>query len=276
MAQRTSDRRSGDLKRRSGILGMDCLKHYCIQLDFEAGRMRFLNPDQVHSAELGRAFPLTFRGNIPFIHHAGIVGGSDTNVLIDIGCRIDGLEEKGTIKGLAQILPDCVWDGETYSNLTVAAVEHAHVLGLSFFARHLVTLDFPKRIMYLKQTSIGPLAGDSSMEMSNSEIKAPAMFLESLKEKAQLPGLLKVDKGALYLEAYSNFDSQSMNDKGVAYTRAYFNSHHKSVDFDFWKNGDSSIYHYHLTRASKDSPWKLQKAWRTNKNDRTVEQYPVP
>lgn len=36
-----------DLKGTAGILGMDCLNHYCIQLDFAAGKMRFLNPDQV-------------------------------------------------------------------------------------------------------------------------------------------------------------------------------------------------------------------------------------
>jgi hypothetical protein len=28
-----------------GILGMDCLRHYCIQLDFAAGKMRFLDPE---------------------------------------------------------------------------------------------------------------------------------------------------------------------------------------------------------------------------------------
>jgi hypothetical protein len=26
-----------------GILAMDCLRHYCLQLDFEAGKMRFLD-----------------------------------------------------------------------------------------------------------------------------------------------------------------------------------------------------------------------------------------
>jgi hypothetical protein len=42
------------------------------------------------------------------------------------------------------------------------------------------------------------------------------------------------------------------------------------------KKGDSSIYHYEFTRASKTSPWKLQKAWRADQNDHTVEEYPVP
>jgi hypothetical protein len=267
---------TSDLKHPSGILGMDCLKHYCIQLDFAARTMRFLEPGQVNAAELGKAFPLTFRGNLPYIDHAGLIGGSRTNLLIDVGCRVDGLEDKSAIKGLAQILRDCVWDGEIYTNLTVASVEHGHALGLNFFARHLVTLDFPNRTMYLKQTRVGPLPGDSSMQISNDEIGAPAEYIESLKEKGELPGLSKDDQGVICLETYSNFGRQSVNAKGVAYTRAYFNSQHKTVTFAFCKSGDSASYHYQVARESKESPWKLQKAWRTDQNGRIVEEYPIP
>src|SRR5258705_204964 len=54
--------------RIGGVLGMDCLRHYCVQLDFEAGRIRFLDPAQINAAELGKPFPLTLRWNLPFIH----------------------------------------------------------------------------------------------------------------------------------------------------------------------------------------------------------------
>src|SRR5438552_299740 len=74
-----------------GVIGMDCLKHYCIQLDFETRKMRFLDSNRLNPAELGRAFPLTFRF-LPFIHHAGPVAGASSNWwLIDTGCNIDGL-----------------------------------------------------------------------------------------------------------------------------------------------------------------------------------------
>jgi hypothetical protein len=260
----------------SAILGMDCLKHYCIQLDFEAGKMHFLNPDQLNTAELGKAYPLTFKWNIPFIHHVGLLGGSETNLLIDMGCRTDGLAGKSAIHRLVQFLPDCIWDGNTYSNLAIAAVGNANVLGLNFFARHLVTLNFPKRMMYLKQTSAGPLASDSSIKTSDDEIEAPMKFLENLKESGQLCGLSKSDEAAICLEAYSNFDSQPADSKSVAYVRAYFNSHHKSATFGFWKKDDSSICHYTVARTSKDSSWKLQKAWRTDQNNKLIETYPVP
>jgi hypothetical protein len=57
---------STDLKQLSarsgirimGILGMDCLRYYCIQLDFEVGQMRFLAPGQLDVAKWGKAFPI--------------------------------------------------------------------------------------------------------------------------------------------------------------------------------------------------------------------------
>jgi hypothetical protein len=41
-----------------GILGMDCLSHYCIQMDFPAGRVRFLDPHHPKDENLGTAFPI--------------------------------------------------------------------------------------------------------------------------------------------------------------------------------------------------------------------------
>jgi pimeloyl-ACP methyl ester carboxylesterase len=39
---------------------------------------------------------------------------------------------------------------------------------------------------------------------------------------------------------------------------------------------DGSICHYTVVRESDGSPWKLQKAWRTDANGRVVEKYPIP
>jgi hypothetical protein len=258
---------TSDLKRMGpqtmGVLGMDCLQHYCIQLDFAAGKMRFLGPDRVKASALGRAFPLTFSGVgsqrqfvRPTIRHGSLIGGS-TNLLIDTGCNIDGLVSEGAIQGIAVLLPECVWEGETFTNLIIAAVDHANVLGLSFLARHLVTLDFPNRMMYLKQTSTGPLAGDILMEIAHSGHRVILEAYESLRETNQLPGITKNDKGAVYLEANSG-------------------SGFESVIFSFRKNGDLSTCRYTARRASKECPWKLQKAWRTDQTGHTIEEYPVP
>jgi hypothetical protein len=152
------------LEGAMGILGMDCLQHYCIQLDFADHVVRFLNPDRMKVDGLGKGFPLTLarsgpQGRFvrPVIHHAGLVG-ADTNLLIDTGCRIDGLMAKGVNNGREPErlnISKCVWDGEVYMNIRVAAVDHANVLGLSFLARHLVTLDFPHRRMYLNRITVG-------------------------------------------------------------------------------------------------------------------------
>jgi len=145
-----------------GLLGFDCLRNYCIQLDFTAGKIRFLDPDHLPLKELGKAYPIIISnpGGRPFIHHVGLAGGTSTNCLIDTGCNYDGRVEKGTVKGNDSgwaRMPECNWDDQTYTNLNLQVGEHANLLGLRFLARHLVTLDFPHRILYLKQTSLGPL-----------------------------------------------------------------------------------------------------------------------
>lgn len=58
-----------------GILGMDCLRHYCLQLDFAAGKMRFLDPKQLDVSQLGKPFPLNLsRYSQLFINSAGLTG----------------------------------------------------------------------------------------------------------------------------------------------------------------------------------------------------------
>ena len=243
-----------------GILGMDCLGHYCIQLDFEAGKMRFLDPDQRDAAKLGKAFPLTFSANRPIIHSGSLTGGEGTHLLVDSGYRNDGalepeLFQREVLEHRLQAEGDAVnghsgrvwfsksvWNGETFTNLLLGA--NANVIGLRFLARHLVTFDFPKRTMYLTQTSVGPLVDEN--------MAAATEFLKTLKERGQLPGWPENDKGTFYLEPYPNFEA-----------------------FDGRKSGDSATYHYQVARASESSPWKLQKAWRTDQNNQTIEEYPV-
>jgi hypothetical protein len=159
-------------KHFQGILGMDCLQDYCVQLDFAAGKMRFLDPAETNAA-WGKMYPLTLSRTgpqkqfiRPMIHQTGFFG-DNTNLLIDTGCHVDGLVNKGesgavigtwllSFLGCGRFHSG-VWDGEKYSNIKVAPVDHVNVLGLRFLARHLVTLDFPNQKMYLKQTSVAPL-----------------------------------------------------------------------------------------------------------------------
>ena len=233
----------------TGILGMDCLKHYCIQLDFEAGKIRFLNPELVNTNELGKSFPLKLTGHGPVIQHAGLGTVKAASLQIDTGFFADGRIKKGAVKGLdsgLQHLSDCIWDGESYTNLNVLAGENVDALGLKFLARHLVTLNFPKGVMYLKQTSVGPLV-DEVFETGTA-------YLSKIKKDGRLPGWSKGEKG------WCGFPGVSTN----------------LATFNFRKDGDSSAYHYLLCRTTKEDSWKLQRAWRTDQNDKLTEEYFVP
>lgn len=250
-------------QRIMGVLGIDCLKHYCIQLDFVAGKIRFLDPKHLETASLGQAFPLTFWGpwHQPVIQNCNLVEAKGKLTLIDSGyapadatlnseqfaaaIRDGGVVPNKKMPGRAS-LPKCLWNGEMHTNLVIAKASW-NAIGLLFLARHLVTLNFPERVIYLKQTSTGPFVSE--------DLDAALEFLKGLKEKGQLPGWKKDDKGQMDY---------------------YFGARSNPVTFTGRKNGDSFIYHYTIGRASKDGPWKLQKAWRTDQNNKMIEELPVP
>jgi hypothetical protein len=262
-----------------GILGMDCLHYYCIQLDFDAGKMRFLPPEQVDAAKLGKAFPMTLtsyensEGDFmrAFISFGSLIGGKGTNLLVDTGYEVDGALESGLFRRslLEQRLRaegdaagsqasgfmwfrQCVWNGATYTNLLIGnggsdfkRGNGENLIGLRFLARHLVTFDFPTRALYLKQRIIGPLAAE--------KVKAATEFLTGLKHNNQLPGWSSDDKGTLNCDANAN-------------PEAFYGR----------KSGDETTYHYVVARASRESPWKLIKAWRTDYKNHIIETYQVP
>jgi hypothetical protein len=274
-----------------GILGMDCLQHYCILLDFRAGKMRFLDPARVKPAQLGRAFPLTFSnaGNghaqwiRPFIRHAGLVGGEDVDLLIDTGANWDSALAPGLFRREVRAqklrenedaaqdpepnsisLPQCVWNGATYTSIWLGngadSADRAsgeNLLGLRFLARHFVTFDFPRRTMYLKRTSSGPLVTREAAAAAQTAGNSAFRHARKLIRNGQLPGW-------------------SRKDRPPASALFHFRRDPDTAILDIPKKGDSSTYHYEFTRASPDSPWQLQKAWRADRNGRVVEDYPTP
>jgi hypothetical protein len=156
-----------EFKRAKGILGMDCLQHYCIQLDFTGGKVRFLNRERMEVSDLGKAFPMMLlavgpkkQSVRPLIYHAAL-SGNNTNLIVDTGCVIDGLMAKNEskVEGSERLdLPKCTWDDQAYTDVSLGVVGQFNALGLRFLARHLVTLDFQGRMMYLKRKRNGPLA----------------------------------------------------------------------------------------------------------------------
>jgi hypothetical protein len=154
-----------------GILGYDCLRHYCVQLDFAAGKMRFLDDEHADKQTWGKAFPvvaLNSKDGRPAVAE-NLFGEQGPHSLIDTGYLTDGwlmpkyfrlwtnqavLPEKGQARS-----PNGLFGGESYSlvSLHVQDVE-SDGIGLRFLGRHLVTLDFPTQTMYLQRQSSGPLS----------------------------------------------------------------------------------------------------------------------
>lgn len=244
-----------------GILGMDVLEHYCIQLDFTARKMRFLDGERVDKQTLGKAFPivaLDAEDARPAVAE-NLLGVQGPHSLIDSGYNGDGwlmpqYFQQWTNEAVLGTNGDARWPsgrfgGESYSSMSLQEKPFpSDAIGIRFLARHLVTLDFPNHTLYLKRISPDPFA-DEGME-------GAVNFLKGLKKKGRLPG-------------WSKDDNDKPSGVKVNYTV-------NSATVEARKNNDPSTYHYIVIRASEKRPWKLQKAWRTDQTGRKLEKYPIP
>ena len=251
-----------------GILGMDVLQNYCIQLDFASHRMRFLDYDRSNKRRWGAPFGLFEIGDGCFAISNNLAGSNGPGSLIDTGYNQDGwlvpnLFQQWTNQSALFHSPNGMLGAQRYPTLELRGVDpallatgDAHIklngIGLRFLARHLVTLDFPEQTLYLKRTSVGALVDKESQAQGKSAGK----FLRSLENRGQLPGWSKNDS--------------------VAAGRVTFHFFYPcTVIFDIPKETDAFIYHYTLARASDDGPWELQRAWRTDTAGKLMTEYSV-
>lgn len=257
-----------------GILGMDCLRHYCIQLDFAAGKMRLLDPNRPGNEDFGEAFPLTIFFGKTFAR-GDYFGTGNAYFRVDTGdiTQEAVFSSKAFRRALKEQKPNYVVNGttagtelpvatfskgifgaQTYSDMIFVESDRPfrNLIGLPFLARNLVTFNFPKRIMYLRQESAGSLDPGNYVTLDSEE------FLLSLRDKGQLPGWSKNDKG--------------QNVSGEIHADVY----PVSGTFDIQKKGGSSVYHYTVSRASNEGPLKLEKAWQTDVKGKIIREYSVP
>jgi hypothetical protein len=149
--------------RVMGVLGMEFLRHYCIQLDFTNQKLRFLDSRRLDRQKLGEVFPIKLFHFPTYVAVQGnLAGNRQAASLLDTGMTFDGdvsfkpweqqaFFQKYWRKDL--IITNGVFGGYNYTNLCLGNGQ-ANVLGLGFLSRNLVTFDFPKRRMYLKQERI--------------------------------------------------------------------------------------------------------------------------
>ena len=262
-----------------GFLGMDVLQNYCVQLDFTAGKIRFLDDAHADKADWGQPFPLTDIGDGCFSIAENLAGVKGLGSMIDTGCNSSGwlrpeLFQQWTNQNLADgkiHSQDGKLGGEIYHDLDVReldakslASDDMHIkfngVGLRVLSQNLVTLDFPNRTMYLKRTSDFPLADKDTDAIGNSAVESAMKYLKKLIKQNQLPGVSKNDHGNLTTFHFNHNASPYLD----------------SATFDGQKENDPSFYHYTFVRASENGLWKLQKAWRTDADGKTLEEFPIP
>lgn len=262
-----------------GFIGMDVLQNYCIQLDFAAGKLRFLDGEHADKKNWGQPFPLTNISDVCFSINENLAGVKGRGSLIDTGCDNSGWLQPALFRQWTNqdssadekiYSPDGTLGGEMYHDLHLRPLDaksigdddgHAKLngIGLRVLAQNLVTLDFPKRTMYLKRASDWPLLTGHVEAAMKSAAKSSMKSLEQLLKKDQLPGASKDDHGKTATFHFTHASSPYLD----------------TATWDAVKKANSSIYHYTFTRAAKNGPWKLQKAWQTDQNGHTIEEYPL-
>jgi hypothetical protein len=90
----------------------------------------------------------------------------------------------------------------------------------------------------------------------------PEHLLADLRDKGELPGFAKGEKGLLT----TNLDSNAIKPSIFPVTRTLTGS----------KANNPSVYHYTLICASEGASWKLEKAWRTGSDGKIIEEFQVP
>ncbi|HEX5222892.1 MAG TPA: basic secretory protein-like protein [Verrucomicrobiae bacterium] len=86
----------------------------------------------------------------------------------------------------------------------------------------------------------------------------PEHLLADLRDKGELPGFAKGEKGLLT----TNLDANAIKPSTFPVTRTLTGS----------KANDPSIYHYSLVCAAEGAEWKLEKAWRAGPDGKVIEE----
>ncbi|MBN2132187.1 MAG: aspartyl protease family protein [Sedimentisphaerales bacterium] len=164
--------------RIHGIVGMDFLKHYVVQVDPDRGSVTFLRSQRgAARSQWGKQIRMRrkFRSSVPCVK--GQINGIRETFLVDTGCTglLSGslkrsvfekirsgshsVKYRSVTANMAQaavprsgsvVFPDTLsLDGVVFRD-TAFREGHDSLLGLPFFSGHIVTFDFPNDRLYLR------------------------------------------------------------------------------------------------------------------------------
>jgi hypothetical protein len=164
-----------------GVLGMDCLEHYIVQIDCDAGELRLHSPAVQPDSGWGSVFfmdyPRTSEVGGGWLRRPTVsvsINGVRIPFMIDTGANFVGIDSKlarnlssnhelGTIASTAHSTTlggDRAAAHYAMRSFSLGPFEHKNLicseskfnlLGLSYLSRYRVTLDFPHRRLYLKK-----------------------------------------------------------------------------------------------------------------------------
>ncbi|HEY3854815.1 MAG TPA: retropepsin-like aspartic protease [Verrucomicrobiae bacterium] len=127
-----------------GILGTDCLKNYCVQLDFDSDKIRFLDPRHLQTENLGKAFHLEGGPPLKFMLH-DFFGLPSASVAIDtaewddfslFGKQLpETFGAQVSVLSNAVLVPCVVLENQTYTNLIAGQNTRSDFVGLRFSGR---------------------------------------------------------------------------------------------------------------------------------------------
>lgn len=177
-----------------GVLGIDVLEHYCLQFDFAAGKVRFLDSERCDKQKWGKPFPvvpLSSKDGRPTVNQ-NLLGTQNAPALIDTGCNYDGWlrpesyrhwTNEGVMRTNGEAhWPHSLFGGERYPFVSLQPQEvGTDGIGLRFLARHMVTLDFPNHTLYLLRQSAGPL-DETRPRTARRKALEPVIAAVSLEE----------------------------------------------------------------------------------------------
>ena len=93
------------------------------------------------------------------------------------------------------------------------------------------------------------------------QVVSAGEFLKDMRDQGRLPGISKNEHGKI------KTDQVSLDSEKELYPI--------SNTFHFTKNGSPFTYHYSVARPTEDESWQLQRAWRTDRDGRILEEWPV-
>jgi hypothetical protein len=152
-----------------GILGMDCLQHYCLQIDFAGRRLRLLPPTNRPPVRGGTSLPLRSARSECFVE--GSIGTHQARFTVDTGWYTDGaiqselfqqlIHEQRTVSVYAGttpagdrtrevVFPQLLLLDQVHRDVLLDEMSSENIVGLKFLARYQsVTFDFSGGTMIL-------------------------------------------------------------------------------------------------------------------------------